>query len=211
MPVAENSTLPRIEIGRPRRFTAGALLALYACCSLLFIPMVLAMLAISMSKPGHSSWLIPVGTIILTIVFLPVGNGNAFIRWLVRCQPKDATSGDSFVVQLTIVPRIRTGLRALAEDADDVGRLTLGKDCLEFAGDSVSLKIPYPTISRVQPINIGWRGLYLCGPRISITASNLPNVIALEFTERSSIMLSESRRIAHKMYDRISNAAASKG
>ncbi len=95
------------------------------------------------------------------------------------------------------------GLRALVEDADDLGYLSFTDSELIFQGDSVRLRIPWRQISAVRPQNIGWRGRYLYGSRIIISVTGIPNVDAVAFSERSSLLLPTSKRITKKLRERI--------
>jgi hypothetical protein len=110
---------------------------------------------------------------------------------------------DRFIVQLTLAPRIRYGLRALIEDADDLGCLSFTASDLLFQGDSVRLRIPWKQITEVRPQNIGWRGRYLYGSRIKITVAGVSNIEAVTFSERSSLLLPTSKRVTRKLHERI--------
>jgi hypothetical protein len=118
--------------------------------------------------------------------------------------PAAGKSEDGFIVQLTLTPRIRSGLRAILEDADDIGYLTFTETKLLFQGDSVKLTVPFNRIQQVQPQNIGMRGLFVYGRRIKIVASGLPQIASFEFAERSSWLLPDSRRITRKLAERLS-------
>src|SRR6266545_963699 len=117
-----------IEIAPPKLFTTAGVLVINAYGLLLIIPFLVSVLAISLLKFGLLTWLIPVGVVIATAYVLPFALGNSRVVKLV--QSLNAPAGpaeDCFVVQLTCSPRIRSGIRALLEDADDVG-------CLSFTG-----------------------------------------------------------------------------
>ena len=81
------------------------------------------------------------------------------------------------------------------------GYLSFTESGLLFQGDSVTLSIPFDHLDKVRPENSGLRGLFVYGRRIRIVASGLPEVEALEFAERSSLLLPESRRITRKLSD----------
>ena len=177
----------RLEIGQPRLLTAGTMLALYGFGLLRVIPVLVAIVVVSLVPFGAWSVVVPLLAIVVTTASLPFTFGNTLITKLVhRLAPAAAGGEDAFVVQLTFSPRLRSGLRALVEDADDIGCLRFTPSELVFDGDSVKLSVPGGQIGRVESRNIGLRGLFLYGARIEVTVSGLSNVRTLEFTERSS-------------------------
>jgi hypothetical protein len=195
----------KIEIGPPRRFTLSAVLIVTAYGLILGLPFVLALLALSLIRFDLLGLLIPLLALAVTAYLLPLGLGNPFVARLVRSLgPAPGTPEASFIVQLTLSPRIRSGLRAALEDADDVGWLSLSDSALQFQGDSVKLSVPFSSITQVRPQNIGLRGLYVYGRKVTVEVSGLPEVSALEFAERSSCLLPTSRRIARQMCEHLS-------
>ena len=122
------SSEPQLEVSRPKRFTACAILVMNCHALLALIPvLVLAPLGIFVFlKTGSfpALALILALTAFLLIYFFPLILGNAFVAKLVNSSsPKG--EADGFVVQMTLSPRIQSGVRALADDADDVGRLSI--------------------------------------------------------------------------------------
>src|SRR5438105_8207702 len=103
----------------------------------------------------------------------------------------------AYIVQLTLKPRLRTGIRAALEDADDFGFLTFDEEEFAFQGDSISISVPYENIQAVSCENVGLRGRFIYGPRITLQIDGLANVESLQFAERSSITISQSKRTAH--------------
>jgi len=196
-----NLTGENVEITSPKAFTSGAILIIAGCGVLLVAPMLASLLAVTAIKLGMLTVLIPLLTIAVTAYFLPFGLGNPVVRRLVRS--KVDVGEDGFIVQMTLAPRIRSGVRALIEDADDLGCLSFTDSELVFQGDSVRLRIPWRQVSEVRPQNIGWRGRYLYGSRIIITVTGIPNVDAISFSERSSLLLPTSKRITRKLRERI--------
>ena len=195
----------KIEITPPRRFTAGAVAVVSAYGLSLIMPIFLAIIAVSVIKLSIFTVLIPLLALAATAYFLPFGLGNTHITRLVRSLPPDAgPGGERFIVQLTLSPRLRSGLRALLEDADDIGYLTLSGTHLCFQGDSVKLWVPWEDIQLVRPQNIGWRGLFVYGRRIKLVVSGWPNVDAFEFAERSSWLLPASRAITRRLSRQLS-------
>lgn len=191
-----------VEITSPKAFTSGAILIIAGCGVLLVAPVLASLLAVTVIKLGMLTLLIPLLTIAVTAYFLPFGLGNPIVRRLVRSRKLDAGE-DGFIVQMTLSPRIRSGLRALVEDADDLGYLSFTDSELIFQGDSVRLRIPWRQISEVRPQNIGWRGRYLYGSRIRISVTGISNVDAVAFSERSSLLLPTSKQITKKLRQRI--------
>lgn len=199
----------KFEIARPRLFTAGAVAVISAYGILMITPIFSAIIVVSVIKLGILTVLIPLLALAATAFFLPFGLGNAHVARLVRSlNPVAGQNGDGFIVQLTVSPRLRSGLRALLEDADDIGYLTFAGNELYFQGDSVKLSVPWENIQLVRPRNIGWRGLYVYGRRIKLVVSGWPEVESFEIAERSSWLLPASRTITRKLYERLSASAS---
>lgn len=200
-----NPSVSNLEITSPQVFTPGAIFVIAGFGVLLSMPVMCSLLAVTVIKLGMLSLLIPLLTLAVTAYFLPFALGNPIVRKLVRSvNPQVDEVKDGFIVQMTLSPRIRTGLRALIEDADDLGYLGFTESELIFQGDSVRLRIPWEQIAEVRPQNIGWRGRYLYGSRIRITVAGISNAAAVTFSERSSLLLPTSKRITKKLYERIS-------
>lgn len=196
---------PAIQIAQPKRFTARAVLVINAYGILLLLPLCCSILLVSLFKFSLLTLLIPLLVVAASVCLLPFGLGNSCVTRLVKSLPAPPPgSPDPFVVQLTTSPRIRSGLRAILDDADDVGYLHLASAALSFQGDSVNLSVPYDHILQIQPRNIGWRGLFLYGRRIKLRVSGLPNLDALEFTERSSCHLFASKSITRRLHEQLS-------
>lgn len=190
-----------IEIAQPRLFTLGTVLTVSAYGLLLMAPLFMAILVVSLIKFGIQTVLIPFVVAAGTAYFLPFGLGNTHITRLVRSLSAAAGKGEEgFIVQLALSPRIRSGLRAILEDADDIGYLTFERDGLRFAGDSVKLFIPYECVGAIRPQNIGLRGAFVYGRRIKVLVSDLLKTESLEFAERGSCFLPSSRRTARELY-----------
>jgi hypothetical protein len=205
------SNAATIEIAQPKLFTAGAVAAVNAYGALLAVPFVISVLVVSLTKFGLLTALIPLLVVAATAYFLPFGLGNIHITRLVQSlNPAVSQSGEGFIVQLTLSPRLRSGLRALLEDADDIGYLTFSGNELLFQGDSVKLCVPLDRIERVRPQNIGLRGLFVYGRRIKVVVSGLPQIKSLEFAERSSWLLPTSRAITRRLHQRLSTPVRQK-
>jgi hypothetical protein len=142
--------------------------------------------------------LLGLAVIALVIWLLPLASGNPHVTRLVHSfEPK--SSPDGLVVQLTFTPRIRTDLRALLEDADDVGCLTADDTGFKFQGDSVQLSVPFDLVKQVKRKHRGLRSLFV--PCIVVIVPSLPNIKSVEFRERSSLLLPASRRASQKLYE----------
>ena len=203
------TTEPTIEIDKPRLFTLGAAIVVNAYGLLLVAPLFASILVVSVIPFGFMTLLIPVLVVAASAVFLPFGLGNTHITRLVRSQnPAANPSGDGFIVQLTLSPRLRSGLQATLEDADDIGYLSFSATGLVFQGDSVKLSVPLDRIGLVRPHNVGLRGRFVYGRRIKVVVTGLPNVEFIEFAERSSWLLPNSRAITKRLFQRLSTKAA---
>lgn len=204
-------TTPHIEIAQPKKFTTGAILMTGAYGLFLAAPIFVSILIISVLRFGILTVLIPILAIVVTAFFLPFGLGNAYVVRLVRSiNPAAGTKPDCFVVQLTLWPRIRSGVRAVIDDADDVGLLSFTDSTLVFQGDSINLSIPFDQMKQLRPQNVGLRGRFVYGRRISVAVSGLPNVESLQFVERSSCLLPASRATTRRLYERLSAKVNSK-
>jgi hypothetical protein len=184
-------------------FTTGAVLITYAHGLLLAVPVLISVIIISLLPLGFLTYLVPALAVGLTVLFLPLGLGNAYVsRLAAALNESDAGKRDGFIVQLALSPRIRLGLRALVEDADDIGTLSIAESELIYRGDSVRLTIPFSRITGVQFQHVG-RGLFIYGSRVVVSVSGLQDVTALEFSERSSLWLPTSRKVAEQLRRRI--------
>jgi hypothetical protein len=199
-----NPSVSNLEISSPQAFTTGAIFVIAGCGVLLAAPVMVSLLAVTVIKLGALTVLIPLLSLAITAYFLPFGLGNPIVKKLVRSvNPKVADTEDRFIVQMTLAPRIRSGLRAVIEDADDLGYLRFTNSELLFEGDSVRLRIPWEQVAEIRARNIGWRGRYLYGSRINIKTTGISNVRAVTFSERSSLLLPTSKRVTRKLYERI--------
>ena len=113
---------------------------------------------------------------------------------LVRSFCPAAANGEGFVVQMTYQPRLRSGLRAVLDDADDIGWLSFTDEGVVFEGDSTRFKVPYESIESWQPQNVGLRGLYVYGRRLELKVRGMSKVQSVLLAERSSWVLPGSRR-----------------
>ncbi|HVV00688.1 MAG TPA: hypothetical protein VHH88_04955 [Verrucomicrobiae bacterium] len=196
-----------LRIGPPKKFGFSAIAVLHLYNLALFLPVIISLMVVSLFRLGIPTLLVPLLTIAATAYILPFGIGNAYIRRLTRrVAGNGGCAPDGFIVQISLRPRLRTGLRALVEDADDVGMLVFGSEAIEFTGDSVQLRLPYSEMAETRAHNIGLRGRFLYGQPIEIKPRTLGAFEAVEFTERSSLVLPESKRISTQMAERLSTA-----
>ena len=194
----------QIEITEPKLFTAGAVLTVSAYGFVLVTPIFASMLVVSLIKFGLLTVLIPSLVVMATAYFLPFGQGATHLARLVRSLHPGAGQGeDGFIVQLTLSPRLRKGLRAILEDADDIGYLSFSGTELRYEGDSVKLTVPFDRITAVAPQDIGLRGLFVYGRRIRVTIAGVPEAESLDFAERSALVLPTSRAISRRLCERL--------
>ncbi len=192
----------RLEVGPPKLFGTGALFIVSAYGLLVMLPVLISILVISLLQFGLLTFVLPLAAIAFATLLLPCGFGNPYICRLVdSLNPASRGSAEGFVVQLTMTPRLRTGPRALLEDADDVGWLSFTGSELRFQGDSVQLSVPFEHIRELQSRNIGWRGLFLYGGRCAFAVSSLPQVQLFELAERSSWLLPGSRMKSRRLFE----------
>ena len=198
--VEQTKDAASIEIRSPRHFNGPALVVCSAYGLLLVLPTLLAILSVSLIGFGLFTIAIPLFTLAAATFFLPFGFGNPHVSRLANAfRPADPSPGQPFLVQLTGVPRLRSGIRALLEDADDIGWLTCSNEGVAFAGDSLNLWLPSSQIKRVRRENGGMRGLFLYS-RVAVELSDVPDFRWLKFAERSSWSLPRSRALTRGMY-----------
>lgn len=191
---------PVIEISQPRRFGVLSILAKYAFSFLLLIPFVAALMLISLQNLGQASLLILFLTLVGTICISPA-LGNLYVFWAVRGLKSGAGMDDRLsIVQISFWPRIRKGFRALLEDADDVGYLSIDDTKIDFVGDSVRLSLPLQRVSALQGENVGLRGLYVTSGRITLQVSGLNGCEEIEIAERSSRLIFSSRKRTRELF-----------
>jgi hypothetical protein len=197
-----SSVTSQMVVDAPRQLTLSAVLILYLLGMLSFLLIFAGIIVACLLKFEAIPLLLV--AVALAVLFPPLCFENLYVRRLVgRLATNDAKPTDGFIVQLTVSPRLRQGLRSNLDDADDIGYLSLTPNELLYKGDSVRLSIPISNIKKIQSQNIGWRGLYLYGRRTTIIPTGLENVDSLEFTDRSSCILPASRRNSTRLYQRL--------
>jgi hypothetical protein len=203
---AESSSA--IQVRSPRHFTAGAVLVVSAYGLVLMLPVLVALLAVSVLPLGLLTWLVPLVTVGLATLLLPFGFGNPYVARLGRSLAGGVSPGaHDVLVQLTMIPRLRSGLRGFLEDADDIGWLEVGEQSVVFRGDAVNLTIGYDQITWIRRASIGWRGFFLY-PCLTLSVSGLEETRALRFAERTSWLLPSSRRATAELEKRLQDTLA---
>jgi hypothetical protein len=198
-----SSPEPAFQVASPREFKLGALFAINAYGVLLATPVVFAVLAVTVMRLSVLTFLLPLLTLAFATFFLPFGFGNACVTRLVR-RSLPPPAPDSRVVQLTTNPRMHAGVRAVLEDADDVGWLTITDTHLRFDGDSVRLALPLSDIQEIRLRNIGFRGFFLSASRLCVTSLKLGGLKSVEFSERSTMALPRSRKTTRELWQILS-------
>jgi len=198
---------PSLEIKPARQFKACSVLAINLYGVLLGLPVLAAVAWVSFRPLDAATYILPVVAVLVATAFLPVGFGNPHARLISRRLSPPFPLQDARVVQLTTQPRIRTGLRAMLEDADDIGCLRVTETGLAFFGDSVRLEAPFECIETVCLKNIGLRGLYIYAPRISMKIKGVTPG-DFEFADRSSVSLMSARRQTRELYNMLSAKVA---
>lgn len=199
MEAPTSTTRARLDVSSPRLLTHRAVVIMCLYGLFLMIPVLLALMAVSVLQFGVRTWLLPLLVLGGVTALLPFGFGNTYAAKLARSlSSASASAGERFLVQITLAPRLRSGLRALIEDADDIGWLSLEDSGLAFRGDSIDLFIPYSQIQRVRAGSIGMRGLFLY-PSLCLDVKDFSSYSALKFAERGAWFLPATRRASRKL------------
>jgi len=198
---------PEMEIANPRFFTSRACWIINLFSLVLLIPLAMALalmaLAVTFVPPvyaGLFSVFALMAALFCMIFVFPTGLANPYVKRLVESHPEHAgNASNSFISQLALSPRLYSGIRRFVEDADDVGGLQISESDFFFHGDSLELRVPFHCITQVEKRNVGWRGLWICGPRITVGFSGRPPNHTVEFCERSALTVVSHRRRTAKM------------
>jgi len=196
--------LPQLEIKPATILSPGAVLTMSLFGFVLLLPVLVSMMVVSVLKFGLVTFLLPLATIAAATFFLPFGFGNPYVAKLVRSlKPDSGGPKQLYIVQLTRVPRQRSGLWAILEDADDIGWLQLTESSLVFVGDSVRLSVPYEHIGELRQQNAGWRALFAYGSQMAFSINGLPEAGTFLFAERASWLLPTSRKLAAQIFQHL--------
>jgi hypothetical protein len=189
------------DVANPRRFNTRALVIISAYGLVLAIPALVSMMAVSVMEFGWGTFAVPLLTVLAATYFLPFGFGNPHVTRLAHQLPAaDSGDGPRFVVQISTSPRLCQGLRALFEDADDIGWLSVAEEEVVFNGDRSRLSVPYGRVRELRQCNGGWRWLFLYGPSIEFSVDGLPEFNRFRFAERSGWVLTTSKKNGRKLY-----------
>src|SRR5215471_14665695 len=115
----------QMQVREPRLLSDGAVLRACGYGVLLIVPVLLVLLAVSVLPFGWMTLVFPLAVLGAATVLLPFGAGNPLMAKLARDIHLPSRSAATFLVQITFIPRLRSGPRALLEDADDIGWLVL--------------------------------------------------------------------------------------
>jgi len=200
------SQAPQLEVAAPKRFDLSTVLRLNAYGLVLAVPVLLSVLVMSALPFGLMPALLPIAAIVLGSFFLSLGFGNRLVTRLVQDQAGAKPGPNHFIVQATFSPRIRSGLRGVLEDADDLGLLSFSDSELVFKGDSVTLRAPFGCFRSVRRQSLGLRGLYLYGDRVAAELEGLPGIKQVAFAERSSLIIPTSRKLTKQLHEKIQRA-----
>jgi hypothetical protein len=199
MPEAPRSS--SIQTGPPRLFTLKAVLITYVYGCFLALPVLLAVMLMTVMSADPWSLVLPFAALAISAVILPLGQGNLHIRRIVQSlYPREFQEPDSFVVQLTFAPRLRGGTLAALETADDVGVLIVGERTLRFLGDSVRFELAYDQVRQARPESIGLRGLFVYGRPVALELCQGEDSKVVQIAERTALWLPTSRLITAKMH-----------
>ncbi len=113
----------------------------------------------------------------------------------------------AYVCQISMTPKICSGIRAFLEDADDIGYLSVSTGSVEFRGDSVDFSLTKAEIINVRSYNVGWRGYWIAGRRIKIAISGHEKIKEIEISERHSWTIPGSQSLADNICSAISSLA----
>jgi hypothetical protein len=205
MDTARARPQPVLQFTRAKLFGAGAVLVINLYGFLLGLPVLLAVGWVSFNPLGMTTYALPMIAVAFTAVFLPFGFGNPHARRICRRFEPPFPREHARVVQLTTRPRPRSGLRALLEDADDIGYLHVTGEQLTFFGDSIHLEAPLEAVESVCLRNVGFRGLYIYAPKIVLTIRGV-DPATFEFADRSTIWLFRARRETRELFERLSES-----
>jgi len=197
---------PQLEIIDPKRFDLNAVLRLNACGIALALPVLVSVLVMSALPFGLMPALLPIAAIVFGAFFLPFGFGNRLVTRLVQEQSGAKPDPNQFIVQATFAPRLRSGLRGLLEDADDVGLLSFSDSEFVFKGDSVTLRAPLRCLRSVKKRSLGLLGLYVYGGRVVAELEGLPGMKGVAFAERSSLIIPTSWKVTRALHARMQEA-----
>lgn len=158
MPTAGWETKPVIKIGEPVKLRGLTPITLSAYGLVLVVPVLAAVVVMSLWTVGFLPLLLPFAAITITAFLLPYGFGNPYLRKLFKDLKPSCDADEAFLVQVTLQPRIRSGFGGILEDADDIGWLSVSPSGLSFVGDRLRITVPWESVKAVTQLNVGLRG-----------------------------------------------------
>lgn len=194
-----------IEVRSPRYFSLGAVLVFSAYGLALLLPALFSMLIVSSVPFSWMTYAIPLCALGFATALLPFGFGNTYAERLAgRYKPQPIDGAPPVLVQITFWPRVRSGVRSVIEDADDIGWIYWTDSQLIFQGDSVSLRVPLTSLRFLRLENSGMRAMFLYS-RVRIETQE-PVAQKFWIAERSSWNLLGSRATGRALFRGISRA-----
>lgn len=192
----------KYETRAPRLLHRWAILILNTYGVLLMLPMLAAFVYVSLARLSWWSVAVPLGSVALSLFFLPFGFGNLSLRQWARSITAPAGASAPIAVQVRILPppTVRSTPRKWMEDADDIGLVSGQDGLLLFHGDATTIMLPRANIASVRRRNIGWRGFFVYGGRTLVVVKDVPGLQQLEFAERESLLLPQSWSVARRLW-----------
>ncbi len=135
----------------------------------------------------------------MAVLLLPFTNNYYVARHVRRSIPLPEGDSETYLVQITLSPRVYGGLRGFLEDADDVGYLRFTEEGFEFFGDSITIQLPFENIESIQDVNVGIRGLWIVGRRVRVSTSAFPPYVGIEFLDREGLSVRRTRQISESI------------
>lgn len=144
----------------------------------------------------HFRALLLVFLILLSVVWVmfvryltPGMSGNFYYPRIIRTFVKETSGRDpSMLAQMSLSPRLRKGLRAATDSADDVGLVELGPEAFLFKGDAVSMVIPYDRIGGISRHSVGPRGFWLVRCWIRLHTDAFEDYEHVDLADASSLI-----------------------
>lgn len=176
---------------------------LHLCASIVpaAIPVVTARLVVATSPPPEFA--IPLfllgifAMFALMLMFMPVFQVNPYIEAVIeRTRGHKRPKSVVYDCQIALSPRLSRGLRRLLDDSDDVGRLEITSEGLNFHGGCVILALPFRDIESATKMRPKARNLWIGGGALRLATSAFDGIAYIEFGERQSRTSWNSRRIS---------------
>ncbi len=182
----------------------GILLHLCVCMVPGFVLIVAALLPLgAFVPPEYLKFFLLLGAFLLAMLFpmfMPVFQVNPYIQAVIeRTLGLKKPRSVVYDCQITFSPRLCRGLRRLLDDSDDVGRLEITNEGLNFHGGCVTLALPFSCIESSKKMRTKARNLWIAGGSTRIVTSDFPGISHVDFMERQSRTSWNSRRISSEI------------